>query len=177
MNFNSTTFGAILPVTIETWIEFNSEGKIASYDATFRWFGYLLDSMLQGVADKLNGTSEEAVAYVTSILAKSICASSSKYCKGENQQYEDGDACYEFLTKKTRFGQPHELGRNTLLCRSVHEHMVQYRPEVHCSHIGPTGGEYCVDDMTYGETVLEKYYAHSWIPYGYGQEQNIWLAN
>ncbi|CAG8008666.1 unnamed protein product [Penicillium olsonii] len=177
VTFNSTTFGVTLPVTIDTWIQYNADGKIASYDATFRWFGYLLDTLLEGVAEKINGTSEKALAYVTDTLAKSICATSTSHCKGENQQYDDSDACYKYLTEKTRFGQPHELGRNTLLCRSIHEHMVQYRPEVHCEHIGPTGGGYCVDDMTYGQTVLQKYFNHSWIPYGYGQDQNIWVAN
>jgi hypothetical protein len=55
--------------------------------------------------------------------------------------------------------------------------MVQYRPDVHCAHIGPTGGGYCVDDMTYGQTVLEKYFNDSWIPYGYGLSQDVWLKN
>ncbi|CAG8330508.1 unnamed protein product [Penicillium salamii] len=177
VTFNSTTFGVVIPITIDTWIEFSPEGKIASYDATFRWFGYLLDFILKAVATKTNGTSEQAVAYVSDVLAKHVCASSEKYCKGENQQYENSDSCYETLTKKKRFGQPHELGRDTLLCRSIHEHMVKYRPEVHCMHIGPTGGGYCVDDMTYQETVLQKYFTHSWIPYGYGEDKNIWLAN
>ena len=44
---------------------------------------------------------------------------------------------------------------NTLMCRSVHELMVKHRPEVHCSHIGPTGGGQCDDSTTYVERVVE----------------------
>lgn len=176
VTFNATTFGVLIPVTIDTWIEFNADGKIAQYDATFRWFEYLLDFLVEGVATKINATSpDQAVAYVSDILAKTICATHDEYCTGSDQQYSDNNACYAFLTKSIRFGKSYELGRNTLLCREVHEHMVQFHPDVHCPHIGPTGGGYCVDDMTYGQTVLQKYFNDSWIPFGYSSDQNVWL--
>ncbi|CAI7589669.1 unnamed protein product [Penicillium glandicola] len=177
VTFNATSFGVVIPVTIDTWIDFNADGKIAQYDATFRWFEYLLDFLLEGVATKINATSaDQAVAYVSDLLATTICDTHEQYCTGSNQQYTDTANCYDFLTKTVRFGKSYELGRNTLLCREVHEHMVQYRPDVHCSHIGPGGGGYCVDDMDYTQTVLQRYFKHSWIPYGYGTDQNIWLA-
>jgi hypothetical protein len=178
VTFNASTFGVLIPVTIDTWIEFNPDGKIAQYDAVFRWFDYLLDFLLQGVATKINATSPDlAVSYVSDVLAKTICATHEQHCTGSNQQYTDTAACYDFLTKTTRFGKGYELGRNTLLCREVHEHMVQYRPDVHCPHIGPSGGGYCVDDMNYSQTVLQRYFNDSWIAFGYGNDQNIWLAN
>lgn len=59
-------------------------------------------------------------------------------------------------------------GRNTLLCRSVHQNMVPFRPSVHCPHIGKTGGGYCTDDTTYTETVMQNYFTNApYIPYGY----------
>jgi hypothetical protein len=178
VTFNATTFGVLVPVTIDTWIEFNADGKITQYDATFRWFEYLLDFLVEGVATKINATSpDQAVAYVSDILAKTICATHDKYCTGSDQQYSDNNACYDFLTKSICFGKSYELGRNTLLCREVHEHMVQFHPDVHCPHIGPTGGGYCVDDMTYGQTVLQKYFDDSWVPFGYGSDQNVWLKS
>ncbi|KAJ5153423.1 uncharacterized protein N7482_009901 [Penicillium canariense] len=176
VTFNATTFGVLIPVTIDTWIEFNSDGKIAQYDAVFRWFEYLLDFLIEGVATKINATSsDQAVAYVSDLLAKTICATHDQYCTGSDQQYSDNDACYNFLTQSIRFGKSYELGRNTLLCREVHEHMVQYRPDVHCAHIGPSGGGYCVDDLSYEQTVLQQYFNNSWIPYGYGTGQDVWL--
>ncbi|KAJ6016818.1 hypothetical protein N7451_000197 [Penicillium sp. IBT 35674x] len=178
VTFNATTFGVTIPVTIDTWMEFDKDGKIAQYDAVFRWFDYLLNYLLESTATKYNTTSAGAVSIVTDVLAKDICKTHDAYCTGDNQQYPvDGVSCYDYLTQKIRFGQSYELGRNTLLCREVHDHMVQYRPDVHCAHIGPTGGGYCVDDMSYTQTVLQRYFNDSWIPFGYGQKQDVWLAN
>ena len=42
----------------------------------------------------------------------------------------------------------------------VHQNMVPYRPDVHCSHIGPSGGGYCGDDKSYGDTVTEEYFTN-----------------
>lgn len=178
VTFNATTFGVLVPVTIDTWIEFNTDGKITQYDATFRWFEYLLDFLLEGTAAKINATSpDQAVKYISDILVKTICATHEENCTGDNQQYDNSSACYDYLTETVRFGKSYELGRDTLLCREVHEHMVPLRPDVHCSHIGPSGGNYCVDDMSYTQTVLQQYFDGSWIPYGYGEDQNVWLKS
>ena len=56
-------------------------------------------------------------------------------------------------------------GRNTLLCRMVHQNMVPFRPNVHCPHIGKTGGGYCNDDTTYDGTVLQNFFKN--YPFGY----------
>ncbi|GFF54192.1 hypothetical protein IFM61606_07185 [Aspergillus udagawae] len=177
VTFNATSFGIIIPVTIDTWIEWDAQKKIVQYDATFRWFGFLLDALLKAQAARMNTTDPAAVqAALTQQLASTICQTHEDYCKGADQQYESKDACIDYLTTKTRFGQAFELGRDTLLCREVHEHMVKYRPDIHCAHIGPTGGDYCVDDKSYEQVVLERYFRDSFIAYGYGEEQNIWVA-
>lgn len=164
----------VIPVTIDTWIEWDNDGKIVQYDAVFRYFEYLVDFLIGSVATKINATSpDQAVGYVSNLLAKTICSTHDQYCTGSNQQYTDSLTCYDYLTKDIRFGKSYELGRNTLLCREVHEHMVQYRPDIHCAHIGPSGGGYCVDDMTYTQTVLQNYFNDSWIPFGYGNGQNL----
>lgn len=50
------------------------------------------------------------------------------------------------------------------MCRSVHELMVRYRPEVYCSHIGPTGGGECDDRLNYTAIVGDDLNANSpWI--------------
>ena len=64
------------------------------------------------------------------------------------------------LGGKVRFGEAWELGRNTLLCRMVHQNMVPLRPGVHCAHVGPRGGGMCVDDKTYVQTVEEGYFTN-----------------
>lgn len=152
----------------------DTDGKITQYDAVFRYFEYLVDFIIGNVATKINATSsDQAVGYVSDLLAKTICATHEQYCTGSDQQYTDTAACYDFLTKDVRFGKSYELGRNTMLCREVHEHMVHYRPDIHCAHIGPSGGGYCVDDMTYTQTVLQSYFNESWIPFGYEGNQRM----
>lgn len=112
-----------------------------------------------------NGTAEEKGKIVVDKIAKSICHSHASYCKGSNVQYTDDTDCYNFLTKQIRVGQSFELGMNTLLCRNVHEIMVKYRPDVHCSHIGKTGGGMCDDLVTYVDKVSEDYFTNSpWLP-------------
>ena len=50
----------------------------------------------------------------------------------------------------------------------VHQNMVPYRPDVHCPHIGRTGGGYCSDDKDYVMTVTEDYFRNSpFVPFGY----------
>ncbi|PWY88898.1 hypothetical protein BO94DRAFT_595277 [Aspergillus sclerotioniger CBS 115572] len=178
VTFNATSFNNLLiPVTIDTWIMWDSNGQIEQYDATFRWFGFLLDTLVNALATSINGTIAEATASLTQLLATTICATHDQYCTGDNQQYTNSSTCYDFLTQDIPLGKDYELGRNTLLCREVHEHMVQYDPALHCPHIGPTGGDYCVDDQTYAEKVLQKYFRKSWIAGGAGEydDQDIWL--
>jgi hypothetical protein len=57
------------------------------------------------------------------------------------------------MTEDIRVGQSFGLGKHTLMCRSVHERMVRYRPVVHYNHIGPTGGEKRGDLTTYTAAV------------------------
>ncbi|PYH89740.1 hypothetical protein BO71DRAFT_487705 [Aspergillus ellipticus CBS 707.79] len=176
VTFNATSFGNfLLPVTIDTWIMWDDEGRIEQYDATFRWFGFLLDTLVQALATAINGTTSEATASLTQLLATTICATHDQYCTGDNQQYADTTTCLDFLTTDIPLGKDYELGRNTLLCREVHEHMVQYDPGLHCPHIGPTGGDYCVDDQTYAEKVLQQYFRKSWIAEGSSAE-DIWFV-
>lgn len=51
----------------------------------------------------------------------------------------------------------------------IHQGMVPLRPDVHCPHIGLTGGGMCTDDRTYVGNVLEPYFTNApFIPYGKG---------
>lgn len=162
ITFNATTFGKVLPVTIDTFIAWNDQRKILQYDATFRWFDWLLDEILAAAASKIQAKStDEAVQFVTKTLANSICKTAQEHCTGANQQYANVNECLQFLTEKTRFGKAYELGQNTLLCRSVHEQMVPLRPEFHCPHIGPTGGGMCTDDLSYGSVVQQKHFTNA----------------
>ncbi|KAH6986682.1 hypothetical protein EDB80DRAFT_818270 [Ilyonectria destructans] len=145
--FNSSLFEMVVPVTIDTFIAWNKRREILQYDTTFR---------------KLDAPSRaEAITTLAHTLATGICQMHDKYCTGASKQYGDNAERMNFLTGSIRFGQDYELGRNTLLCRSVYQQMVLYRPEVHCPHIGPAGGGMCVDDQTYEEKALEKLFTNA----------------
>ncbi len=185
--FNFTAINKIVPVDIDSWNTYNAQGQISQYDATFKWWQWTVDYIIGEAMPQLNAsTPAAAVDKLTAGLAKSICTTAQTYCKGTNQQYQSAGECYDHLTKKVRFGESYELGtppqtpkenlgtdslltgRDTLLCRSVHQNMVPFRPSVHCPHIGKTGGGYCTDDTTYTETVMRNYFTNApYIPYGY----------
>lgn len=161
INFTFPTFRNLtLPVTIGTWMTYNEAKEITQYDVVFKWFANLLQVLLLTVDSDPLVAAQKA----TTLLAESVCKTHNRHCKGENQQYDSDDDCIHFLTKDVRFGQSFELGMNSLLCRNVHEKMVAFRPDVHCPHIGKSGGGQCVDDYTYTQKVIEQYYKNApWI--------------
>jgi len=174
------TFPAInqtVPIEIDTWNMFDKDGLITQYDATFRWFQYLFDTLIATAMPIYNQSTPTAMlAFFSGAIAGGICNTHQSYCNGTNQQYDNYDDCYTFITQKIRFGSAYELGMNTLVCRMVHENMVPFRPSVHCPHIGPSGGGMCVDDYTYMSKVLEPYYTTApFVPYGY-QNENETIA-
>ncbi|KAF2202053.1 hypothetical protein GQ43DRAFT_431101 [Delitschia confertaspora ATCC 74209] len=164
INFPSFPDNRTLPVTVNTWLTFDSNLQITQYDVTFRWFANLMQMLLLSL-DPKNPVNATAIAQKT--IANAVCTQHNIYCKGKNLQYKSTDDCMEFLTKGVRMGQSFELGDNTLLCRNVHMSMLKYRPDEHCSHIGPTGGGMCIDNYTYESKVNEVVFTNSpWIPDG-----------
>ncbi|KAL8818159.1 MAG: hypothetical protein Q9223_003142 [Gallowayella weberi] len=154
--FNFTALNLVIPVEIDTWNSYNSRGQITQYDATFKYWQWTVDYLMQAAGKKFGTTSTEAtVGTLTKAIAQSICGTATKYCSGPNEQYTSPAQCLDYLTT------------NTLLCRMVHQNMVAFRPEVHCPHIGKTGGGYCDDDKTYLQTIGENYFERSpFVPFG-----------
>jgi hypothetical protein len=150
--FNLTLVNRIVPVQIDIWFAFNVQEQIIAYDVSFRWFAWLFDRILQSVRgdgyDRPDNFTTKST--LKSSLVQQICETASKHCTDSNTtQYDNKSQCIEFLGQKVRLGSSYEFGMNTVLCRSLHELMVPLRPDVHCPHIGPTGGGMCVDDIDY----------------------------
>lgn len=156
-NFHNTS----VPVVIDTWMTWDDEKRIDQYDVTFRWWSFLLDELLKSVhVDK-----EVAERVVLRKLVTSICDTHASHCTGFNRQYPSRDACMLFLLNEVRLGQSWEFGMNTVMCRGMHHVMLPFRPDVHCRHIGSTGGGMCADDQTYVRKTTESYFENSpWIP-------------
>jgi hypothetical protein len=172
--FNLTLINEIIPVEVDTWFTFNAGGEISEYDASFRWLDWIIDDLLDIFTRSLG--AENAISDLASALATQICQTASTYCIGGLTQYESVAECNDFLTTKIRFGTAYEFGMNTLLCRSLHELMIPLRPEVHCPHVGKTGGNMCVDDLTYAQKVLQPVFTnHPLVPFGY-ESSNVTVA-
>ncbi|KAI9718660.1 MAG: hypothetical protein M1828_006595 [Chrysothrix sp. TS-e1954] len=166
--FNITALGVVTPIEVDFWATYNSRKQISQYDATFRWLDWQFDYLFDTGAKLFHLNSTAAVQKLaTGLLAKSICKTAMTSCNGTNTQYKSASACEKFLTKDIRFGKSYELGMNTLLCRMVHQNMVPFRPGVHCSHIGPSGGGYCTDDRNYSGMVVQPYFVNApFVPFG-----------
>ena len=80
-------------------------------------------------------TAEAAVAGLANAIATGVCKTAQESCNATNTAakdlYQSPEQCHEFLTQKIRFGKAYELGRNTLLCRAIHQNMVTRRPSEH----------------------------------------------
>ena len=133
------------------WFSFDADGQIVAYDASFRWFAWLFDEILQAFG-KNQGFGSDAGAAGRALklgLIQQICGTASLHCIGPDVQYHDSTDCTDFLTREIRLGGSYEFAMNTILCRNLHQLMVAFRPHVHCPHIGPTGGDMCVDNLEY----------------------------
>lgn len=109
--FNFTALNLVLPVDIDAWNTYNSKGEITQYDATFKYWQWVVDYLIGAAAKKFGTKSPEAtVGVLTQTIAKSICGTAMKSCNGTNTQYASSAECLNFLTKQVRFGKAYELG-------------------------------------------------------------------
>ncbi|KAH8800662.1 hypothetical protein F5884DRAFT_757514 [Xylogone sp. PMI_703] len=149
------------PLEFVAFFTWDENGKVSQYDATLRRFGEYLDMLFEAATPLLNATTPtETTEKLDELITTGVCATATQYCVGPNQQYTSEQDCQAFM-KTVRFGTSYELGKNTVLCRLVHEKMVPQDPDVHCPHIGPTGGNMCVDGLTYDEEVLQPVFTNA----------------
>ncbi|KAF2403164.1 hypothetical protein EJ06DRAFT_472523 [Trichodelitschia bisporula] len=122
---------------------FDETGAVLAYDA---W----LPNLSAWIAD-VAGTD----IYAPAVQAGSIygiCAGVQDRCTGPNQQYGSVEECIGVLSQKT-YGNYDETWGDNVVCRSIHLLLTASRPDVHCPHVGPTGGGKCVDG-----SYVEKYF-------------------
>lgn len=158
--FNVSSLKLVSPVQIQTYINFDAQGRISQYDAVFKWQDWQFSTLGMAAANLLQNTNATQVQMtMTNLVAANICGAASKYCTGALQQYDSNDACMALLTQNVPFGEAWQLGMNTLTCRDLHVNMVPFRPQVHCPHIGPTGGGSCANDRDYAAYVTAPFFA------------------
>ncbi|GAW08269.1 secreted protein [Lentinula edodes] len=143
------TVNLSIPLQIDMFMAFDDDSmKVVSYDAILRrideLMAYTAPYLAPQIAEELNSTSTNVTELIQLKTAADVCAVSSLYCTGEFQQYDSQDACLTFM-EALPFGESWQGGMNTGWCRYIHKNLVQFRPDVHCPHIGPTGGDMCRD--------------------------------
>lgn len=160
INFNLSSLNLISPIQIQSYINFDADGKLSQYDAVFKWLDWQFTTLIAAGAVLLGTTNTTVVQEtITNLVAESICTTEVEYCVGDLQQYADKDACLSFLTTQVPFGEAWQLGMNTLVCRDLHVNMLPFRPDVHCAHVGPTGGGYCSDERDYSTYVTDPFFS------------------
>ncbi|KAI4717910.1 hypothetical protein E4T48_05814 [Aureobasidium sp. EXF-10727] len=151
-----------IPQELDFWVTYNDRGEISQYDGNFRYLEWQLNSTISTIAKSLNlSSAADLTPILHSKLAQSICETAMTFCNGTNLQYASQAACENHLVNETRFGEGWEWGMDTVSCRMIHQNMVPLRPEVHCPHIGPSGGGMCVDDRTYIGNLEENYFVNT----------------
>lgn len=164
LHFASDFWGPF-SLDLHVWSRFNPAGQVDMYDAAFRHWDLFVEEGLARVArERFGGDQAAVVGFAAERLAGAICATHEEFCVGEDRQYAGVEECERFLREEVRFGRPHEMGRDTLLCRMVHYSMVPLRPAVHCPHIGRGGGDMCEDGLAYGERISQDFWQEPWMP-------------
>ncbi|KAL1640664.1 hypothetical protein SLS58_006678 [Diplodia intermedia] len=109
---------------------FDDDGQVLRYDAWLpnlqRW-----NSILLG-ADFDDPPAQDA-------FRQTLCPAVQQRCTGPNQQYDSVKDCAADLAAKP-FGNYDEAWGDNIACRTIHVILTQVRPEIHCPHVGPDGG-------------------------------------
>jgi hypothetical protein len=93
-----------------------------------------------------------------------LCTLLTKGTSGPSAPYEN---CKAFMRTGIPFGTWNRANSNTVVCRQLHSLLTVIRPEVHCPHSSPGGGNTCIDfpyssfyDTSYGAGATPKPHHH-----------------
>jgi len=147
------------------WFLFDNEsGLIAQYDIVFRrlaWaFDYVKPFLRPQLVEELGSMADgckddDDLMHLRASI--DICREHETYCHGADQQYESTQACIDYIYQTVPFGKVYEWGGDSAMCRYIHKGMIKYRPDVHCPHIGPSGGGMCIKRDYVNETTQKLY--------------------
>lgn len=134
-----TPSGRIFTLTQTGFFTFSDTGKIAAFDLTILNLGAAVDprSSLEAVQNILG---------VCTLLTMGFGAQPAT-CPGEfsgpnaTTKFQN---CVQFMNS-IPYGSWNRANSNTFVCRQLHSLLTPFRPDVHCSHVGKTGGDSCID--------------------------------
>ncbi|KPI37205.1 uncharacterized protein AB675_1461 [Cyphellophora attinorum] len=156
MSFDIKLLGQTIPVQMDVWFKWNDNDEVQAYDARFVYFDWLMSDGMKTLKNRYNLPDVlHAQDLSKSMLISQICETAVASCQGDLLQYDSVPQCQEYLMNNKRMGQPFEFGVDTILCRSLHEGMLTLKPEAHCAHVGPSGGDMCTDNLDYATYVMD----------------------
>lgn len=126
---NVTDANLLLNLTAMGFWKFDTENQIIGFDFTELRLGQAEDPLAQAAA---------------SALKDQICQIHGAFCTGANQQYANFTVCRNFMDT-IPFGTFDHADSVSVVCKIVHMLLVPFRPTIHCPHIGPTGGNACIN--------------------------------
>ncbi|KAK7447027.1 hypothetical protein VKT23_014240 [Stygiomarasmius scandens] len=125
---------------------FDDQGAVLEYDA---WI-----PNLQAWSSVALGIDYSNITIQQGALATALCPTLQDRCTGSNQQFNSTADCITELGQKP-FGTFDEAWGDNIACRTIHLILTGHRPEVHCPHVGPFGGNgpdnYKCVDIEYNE--------------------------
>jgi len=113
---------------------FDDDDKIIEID---NFQPYYAHQITESVGDPTN-------PFYRAFIVDQVCSRHQLRCTGANQQYPSYAACSAYVSSLT-FGTPWFNQWNSTTCRWWHSYLTALRPNIHCPHVGPTGGGVCVD--------------------------------
>ncbi|KAK0614685.1 hypothetical protein B0T14DRAFT_540036 [Immersiella caudata] len=125
---------ALAPLKQVAFWRFDDKGEVLKYDA---WIPNL---------NKWVESTEAAAITNPQFQAQSIqviCAVTQMRCTGANTQWSSIGECVAGLSQKP-YGNYDAAWGDNVVCRSIHLVLTQVRPDIHCAHVGPSGGGKCV---------------------------------
>lgn len=143
----------LVPLKQVAFWKFDKQGAVLKYDA---W----IPNLNEFTAGTLPAPVSDVQYQAQSI--QQICAVTQQRCQGPNQQWKNVEECVSTLSQRP-YGTYDAAWGDNVVCRSIHVILTQVRPDVsfppsapkecakltldqvHCAHVGPTGGEKCVD--------------------------------
>ncbi|KAK4038622.1 hypothetical protein C8A01DRAFT_37461 [Parachaetomium inaequale] len=136
VNPGSADHGKPLPPLkqVAFW-RFDEQGAVLKYDA---WIPNL-NSWVEATTAAYIADPQFRAASI-----EQICGATQMRCSGPNAQWSSVRECVAALSTK-QYGSYDEAWGDNIVCRSIHLVLTQVRPDVHCPHVGPTGGSKCVD--------------------------------
>ncbi|KAL1413587.1 hypothetical protein Q8F55_001362 [Vanrija albida] len=155
------------PLELVTFFTVNDQDEITEYTTTFRRWPWasevILPLQVPAMAEwiglkKWDNDSQVFAQY----YANQTCTGAQKYCYGDNQQYDSFDHCMSHLLDTKEIGDMWHLGGDNMACRFLHVGMLEARPEIHCDHVGPSGGDMCIK-RDYNDVVTNNHFEHGFI--------------